>query len=223
MLNNFDARMHSANGSFGLRFPAFTLLVSVCLSIALTLTWGVRDSVADMSADVTSPELVSVSLASPKQVGPGDKIRFNWTVRDRGPITGVSFWVYGPGQKYKPAYMVSSYSSGPGLYSGTSETAVIDSLSWPAGDYVVTLIMPADSAGNSARVEGSSALLPPLTSTVSGTSADVTSPELVSVSLASPKQVGPGDKIRFNWTVRDRGPITGVSFWVYGPGQKYKP
>jgi serine protease len=78
----------------------------------------------------------------------------------------VSFWVYGPGGKYKPAHMTEVHSSGPDMFSGTSETEVIDSLSWPAGDYVVTLIMPGDKAGNSSRVEGDTPFLPPLTTTV---------------------------------------------------------
>ncbi|SFU11928.1 hypothetical protein SAMN04487915_111188, partial [Arthrobacter sp. ov118] len=40
-----------------------------------------------------------------------------------------------------------------------------------------------------------------LSFTVEGTQADVTPAELSAVSLASPRTVGPGEKVTFDWTI----------------------
>ena len=123
-------------------------LLATILSITLTLM--VTPSAAMASADVTPAKLETVSLASPRTVGPGDKVTFDWTITDASGISYLWFYLAGPEGKQPCACDARITARDGDTYRGTS-TITVDTLTWPAGEWNIHDILIQDGAGNYTR------------------------------------------------------------------------
>ena len=110
----------------------------------------VAPSSAIASADVTPAELSAVSLASPRTIGPGEKVTFDWTITDASGISNLWFYLTGPEGKQPCACDATITARDGDTYHGTS-TITVDTLTWPAGTWNIHSILIEDAAGNYTR------------------------------------------------------------------------
>ncbi|WP_349034904.1 hypothetical protein [Pseudarthrobacter sp. SORGH_AS 212] len=184
-------------------------------------------TVVGTEADSTPPVLSSVSLLSKKTVTVGDRVRIAWSATDASDVEGVVFWVYAPDGRIKHVKITTGHTKVGDTSSGVMYSDVIDSLTWPVGEYRVDFAQFSDAADNFADTREGNALgegvdLSSLSFTVVGTEADSTPPVLSSVSLLSKKTVTVGDRVRIAWSATDASDVEGVIFWAIGPGGRIK-
>ncbi|MCD5343514.1 S-layer homology domain-containing protein [Arthrobacter sp. AK04] len=115
-------------------------------------------TVVGTEADVTPPVLSSVSLLSKKTVTVGDRVRIAWSATDASDVEGVVFWVYAPDGRIKHVKTTTGHTKVGDTSSGVMYSDVIDSLTWPVGEYRVDFAQFYDAADNFADTREGNAL-----------------------------------------------------------------
>jgi len=126
-----------------------------CLALIMVLL-GVHPAIA--LADSTPPVLSLVSLLSKPAVTVGDRVRIAWSATDASDVEGIVFWAYAPDGRIKQIRTTTGHTKVGDTSSGVMYSDLIDSLSWPAGEYRVEFAQFSDAAGNFADTRYGNAL-----------------------------------------------------------------